>query len=159
MQNNFLQYAVVNGFPNYWIFSNGTCQNIKSGRFLKPYLDKRLNRYHYVLSNKGETKTIRRYRLVAMNLLPNPQNLPEVDHIDGKSTNDDISNLRWVTSSDNMHNLKETTDTGVSYIKRDCIWRAQICVNNKQINLGSFKTKLEAQEARAKGKIKYHTIV
>jgi hypothetical protein len=154
-----VSYAVVNNFPNYRIYSDGRCENIKSGRFLKAQYNKRLNRYHYSLSNKVETKTIKRYRLVAMNLIPNPNNLREVDHRDGDSTHDDISNLRWVTSSDNMHNLNETADTGVRFIKSSGKWRANIIVNYKFIHLGYFHTKLEAQVARAKAKLIYHKIV
>lgn len=44
-------------------------------------------------------KTI--HRLVAEHFIPNPDNLREVNHIDGNKHNNDISNLEWVSSSRN----------------------------------------------------------
>jgi hypothetical protein len=41
------------------------------------------------------------HRLVAVCFLPNPDNLPTVDHIDGDKNNNAASNLRWVTSRQN----------------------------------------------------------
>jgi len=43
------------------------------------------------------------HRLVAKAFIPNPDNLPLVDHIDNNSTNNHVSNLRWVTNQQNMN--------------------------------------------------------
>lgn len=44
------------------------------------------------------------HRIVAEMFIPNPENKPCVDHIDGNKFNNDVTNLRWVTYSENMTN-------------------------------------------------------
>lgn len=41
------------------------------------------------------------HRLLALWFIPNPHNLPEVNHIDGDKFNNSLENLEWVTTSDN----------------------------------------------------------
>ena len=42
-----------------------------------------------------------RHRLVATHFIQNPYNLPEVNHLDTDITNNDVSNLEWVTRNEN----------------------------------------------------------
>lgn len=46
----------------------------------------------------------RLHRLVAEAFIPNPQGLPEIDHIDGNPSNNAASNLRWCTHRQNIRN-------------------------------------------------------
>lgn len=61
--------------------------------------------YKYVqLQVNGVYWTIGVHRLVAVAFIPNPENKPQVDHIDGNPSNNSITNLRWATQTENMNN-------------------------------------------------------
>ena len=48
----------------------------------------------------GKTRIV--HRVVAKAFIPNPDNLPEVNHIDGNKQNNCVENLEWITRSDNL---------------------------------------------------------
>lgn len=62
-----------------------------------PYLCIKLS-----LNNKVHYELV--HRLVAMTYIPNPDNLPEVDHIDRNIMNNNVSNLRWINRIGNLKN-------------------------------------------------------
>lgn len=55
-----------------------------------------------MLYKNGKEKLLRVHRLVAMAFLPNPNNLPQVNHKDGNKQNNSVDNLEWCEQSDNM---------------------------------------------------------
>lgn len=60
------------------------------------------------LYRKRMNKTVKVHRLVAEAFVPNPDGLPEVNHIDGNKSNNSASNLEWVTRRQNMRHARET---------------------------------------------------
>jgi hypothetical protein len=80
----------------------------------------------------------------------------EVDHIDGNGLNNQRSNLRCATRSQNQHNRgKYSNNTsgfkGVTWMKTTGQWKASIKLNNKQFCLGSYKEPSEAYAAYCAG--------
>jgi len=61
------------------------------------------NGYYYVcLSKNGKVKKYKVNRLVAQAFIPNIDNKPFTNHIDGNKLNNCVDNLEWCTQSENM---------------------------------------------------------
>ena len=89
----------------YAITSCGKVWSYKRKKFLKPEADK--DGYLIVcLCKDYEKKMCRVHRLVAEAYLPNPDNLPQVDHIDNDKTHNYLQNLQWITNRDNNRKSK-----------------------------------------------------
>ena len=74
----------------------------RNGRILKPTNDR--GGYLFVnLCKNGTRKTVKIHRLVAYAFLPNPQNLPQINHIDEDKTNNAVDNLEWCDSKYNVN--------------------------------------------------------
>lgn len=73
----------------------------RKGKELKPSMDK--GGYAIVHLNKnGIAKTCNVHRLVAETFVPNPDNLPEVHHLNHDRKDNRVQNLQWVTRSEQM---------------------------------------------------------
>ena len=59
---------------------------------------------HHALYIDGVRSEMLTHRLVAKAFIPNPENKPFVDHIDGNKLNNCVENLKWCTHLENMQN-------------------------------------------------------
>lgn len=89
---------------NYQISNLGNVKNIKTGRILKGRLDK-YGYYRVILYKRLiRYKNFQIHRLVAMAFIENPNDKPQVDHINTIRTDNRVENLRWVTYKENNLN-------------------------------------------------------
>ena len=84
----------------YGITSCGKVWSYRRKKFLTPIA----NEKGYLIVNlckDGKVKKYMIHRLLAEAYIPNPDNLPQVDHIDNDKTHNYVNNLQWITNRDN----------------------------------------------------------
>lgn len=92
----------VTGTGEVWSHANKRGQKGRKGKFLKAWLVGA--GYKSVMLYKEDiSKKFLVHRLVAVRYIPNPKNLPEVNHKDSNKLNNTIANLEWVSSKENKH--------------------------------------------------------
>lgn len=142
----------INGYDNYMISICGQVRNAKTKRILIPRISK--NGYYRInLCKNNEMKTFNIHQLVAKTFIPNIRNDGFVDHINGEKLDNTISNLRWCSCQQNQFNRKLNKDNtsgikGVSWDSQKKKWKAQIQLNNKNINIGLYDNLDDAKLAR-----------
>ena len=102
------QFEFIKGYENlYLINRNGEIKSCGRGIILKPqetedgYLWVKLSKY---VNGEKIRQKHRIHRLLGIQYLENPDNKPEIDHIDRDKKNNNISNLRWVNREENRKN-------------------------------------------------------
>jgi hypothetical protein len=106
----------------------------RNGKQLKPNMSRRYNKgvpvkdKYWTISiwKDGKNKTYSIHRLVGELYIPNPDNLPEIDHKDNNRFNNHYTNLEWVTGKENIKRAKDSgigghklTDDEVRYIRQN----------------------------------------
>lgn len=97
-------FKKIEGYEDYLIRGNGDVYSLKGkkARKLKPAVVGKCRNYLAVsLCKNGIQKTFKIHRLVAQAFIPNPYGFDTVDHIDGNTKNNCISNLQYLSRGDN----------------------------------------------------------
>lgn len=139
--------------------------NQKSKSCVQPYI----NNKGYLCVNLYKNSKVHKFqvhRLIAIYFIPNPSNLPCVNHIDGNKLNNSISNLEWCTHQQNMQHAWDTGLSnhryvncsvkrknasskfkGVSWSEQRKRWCVYITVHKKRYGIGRYKSEIDAAKA------------
>ena len=121
---------------------DGEVMNMNTGYVQKP----KYNQYGYARVCVGHKEMYLLSRIVAETFIPNPDNLPEVDHIDRNTKNNSVSNLRWVSNKENLENKGDYKNSpfGIKYIQK--YKNGKFRVRKPGVKEAYFKTIDEAKE-------------
>lgn len=121
----------IPGFEGlYAITKNGLIWSYRTHQFLSPHKSKD-GYWRITFSVDGQQTTHLLHRLVALTWIPNIHDKPTVDHIDKNKDNNNINNLRWATSTEQLFNK----DTSIVHSKQHMNKMTQIAKekNSKSI--------------------------
>ena len=138
-----MEAKYIKGYgKKYLIFPDGSIYSYRRKRFLKWNADGK-GYYRVTLLFRNKAKTCHIHRLVAINFIPNPNNLPVVNHKDFNKKNNKRENLEWCTDEYNKKHYFTN--------KRD-EWLRLKAVKVSQHSLdGKFIKKWESISGAAKG--------
>ena len=109
----------IQGFDGYFISNQGNVYSTKQGyqRPLALGLDGQKNYVIVHLSQNRKPKACLVHRLVAKAFIPNPHNLPEVNHKDKNKQNNCVANLEWCTRKKNLEDSYSTMSPNRNFRK------------------------------------------
>lgn len=144
--NNIKGYELCN---DYTITKEGKVYSYKSGykKEMKGSIDDKGYPYVDLTQSNGKRKCPKTHRLIALAFISNPEGKPQINHIDGNKRNNKISNLEWVTQSENVkHSYLTGLNNPNTYSKgsknyqwngrhKNCKKVKQLTLNNKVIRI------------------------
>ena len=103
-------YKDIQGYEGRYMISNfGNVMSMNYKNSKKPRVMVPIKHHlGYLLIHLGNNKLKMIHTLVAKAFIPNPDNKQFVNHIDGNKQNNNVKNLEWVTSKENMNHAIRT---------------------------------------------------
>lgn len=92
-------WKIIDDFPEYEVSSLGNIRRVGVSTNMKFYVQKGYYKVELYRDGKGYKQRV--HRLVAKAFVPNPENKPQVNHIDFNRKNNSVGNLEWVTNLEN----------------------------------------------------------
>lgn len=120
-------WKTCSDFDMYEVSNLGQVRNKKTTRILRQATQGGYKCVGLMLND--EIKNCRVHRLVAKEFIENPENKPQVNHIDKNKTNNIVSNLEWTTAKENS--IHRSTGVIQTTNQNICVWRVDKDTNEK----------------------------
>ena len=171
MQKKLMEiWKQIQGFkPIYQVSSTGRIRSIERNtndnggvlhrkeRILRVSVSRLGYHIAYLYDVNGRKRTIPVHQIVARAFISNPENKPEIDHIDGDKSNNRPENLRWVTHKENCSN-PVTAQKQKKYIEESAKHRRAILafdLNGKFVGEWPTLTKAAKETGTCRHSISY----
>lgn len=132
----------IKGYDGDYLVSNlGRVKSLKNKKeyIFKPYIAN--SGYYKVNLRKNKiSKTLLVHRLMGTAFIPNPENKPEINHLNGVKTDNQVTNLEWVTRNQNIQHAYKTglmENTRKSIILSNEVRTTQIYSKKLNMQFGS----------------------
>jgi hypothetical protein len=152
-----MKWKQLEDCPSYRVSDTGLVQRITTGqgarigKLIKPFVDKQ-GYLHVTLCENGKVLGRLVHRLVALAFIPNPKQLPEVNHKRRPKLNCRVSNLEWRSRQGNKDHAVHhgyTRGDVVHFNSATAKWTARYSPKGKRNTyLGEYSTKAEALRVR-----------
>lgn len=96
------RWKTIREAPRYRVSSMGQIHSLITNAPKLAFPDKKGYQRVQLYVSAGEAITRKVHRIVAEHFIPNPDNKPQVNHIDGDKQNNNVANLEWATQIENM---------------------------------------------------------
>ena len=122
-------WKAINDYEGLYEISNiGQIKSLYTNKILKNNLGKS-GYYQIQLFKNKQFKQLSIHRLVAEMFIPNPENKPQVNHINAIKKDNRVENLEWVTGDENMSHAKN-----LNLFKNSYAAQKNVCKKVKDTN-------------------------